>query len=483
MATMLATSSTMTQAQNENLKWKNGWVAQSYFAPVGGNIEAPNDYPVDRWLDHGDGLFSTDYMYAFDGHKNYLWNAGTLRSGSIRIDRPGDYRLSLFTDRYYSTGQPACDVKLAIDGSTIINSSTTFSGIEDRIAEGEAAAAAYRYREVSETKSPVFEVSEPGFYRIDFWSFCQDTNAETAIYKLSNELGNRARKNHLIGVLKTEWRLDLGYGSDALVREAVQARQSMSPLKSNIAGNHGTIFDLVLESINTGFKGRITGEDVWHLEKHSPQNDFLSRTTKPMSEIAVSGWEFLGVRGDKAHIYKQTSNDRPIWRQAFQSLPFVPEYMEARKGLKLEEDGIYGISIGFDPNGYRGSNLVQGNKAVMTTGSGSSQQHLEARDENRPVSKPTKIFIERKLEDGSVRRLKIFDDALEGNRFVGEMKFINVRLPAGDYDLVLLRDAAFYEGQLARYGGYDRSNQYFKDDDIHTIRIKKPTGQNYRKIR
>lgn len=458
LSTALLTGTvTHTIAQDNKEIWKNGWVAESYFAPVGGDLEGPNDYPVDRWLDQGNGLFSTDYLYAFDGSRTYLYNAGTLRSGSINIDKPGDYRLHLFTDRYWSAGQPVCDVKLALDGSTVIDASTEFTSIETKIPEKKMISAAQKFRESSTTISPVFEVSEPGYYRIDFWSYCRDTNDKDAIYKLSNQMGNM-QTNQKFFFWNYESPLKIFYQDDPVVKDGVQLRFNISSLKSNIANSSGTVFDLALENIETGKKGRITEDSIWHLASATPEKDILRNTVLSSSELSRGDWEFVGVRGDKSFIWTQEIGNLS-WKQAFVNMPFVPEFMEARKSISLKEDGIYGIAIGYDP------------KSVLNT-----------KEPSIPVFEQTTVFIEKKSSDGSVRRLKIFDDALQGTQSVGEVTFINVRLPAGDYDIIFLRDPSSYGAQTTRYGNLTKEAILSENSNL-SIRIKEPSSNNYKILR
>ena len=110
--------------------WVQGWIAESYFAPMGVMLHNPVGDPIDVWRDSGRSFYTTDFMYAFDKDRTYIYNAGTLRHGAIRIDKIGNYRLHGYIDRYYSFGQPNCSMKLAIDGTTIFDQNYTFEKIK-----------------------------------------------------------------------------------------------------------------------------------------------------------------------------------------------------------------------------------------------------------------------------------------------------------------------------------------------------------------
>ena len=140
---------------NDDGSWVQGWIAESYFAPIGVMMHNPVGDPIDTWRDSGRSFFTTDFMYAFDQDRIYVFNAGTLRHGAIRIDKIGNYRLHGYIDRYYSFGQPNCSMKLAIDGTTIFDQNYTFEAIKPDaiITKGrdrKALADAYGYKESSE---------------------------------------------------------------------------------------------------------------------------------------------------------------------------------------------------------------------------------------------------------------------------------------------------------------------------------------------
>ena len=70
----------LAQENQENVEWQKGWVAQSFQAPIGVDMPRPGERPIDRWIDPGNGLFSTDYLFAHSGTNTYLYNAGILRT-------------------------------------------------------------------------------------------------------------------------------------------------------------------------------------------------------------------------------------------------------------------------------------------------------------------------------------------------------------------------------------------------------------------
>ena len=460
--------------------WQNGWIAQSYFAPIGTDLPEPNGYPVDRWVDQGDGLFSTDYLYAFAGERSYLYNAGTLRTASIYVDKPGNYRFELYTDRYWSPGQPRCDVRFAVDGSTIIDAQNTFTQIDPAILKKGAIDIAQKYHEFAFTKSPVFEIIEPGFYRMDFYSYCRDVSDAASIYKLAFQYGNVQAKS--FASMSMISKANLFYGGDTLVKDGVKLREDISVLKSAIAANHGTMFDLVIENVDSGRKARVTGDDIWHKDGSSPSKTILRPSMEPQSAIAEGGWVFRGVRGKKAHVWVQESYEAPVWGQAFMNMPFTPEYLEARKKLTFSESGVQGIAISYDPMGYSAAlGHKMSNGGVFDVG-GKVERAIQEESKLKPKSEYTQMFIEKKMPDGSIRRLKIFDGHLEGSMFIGEVKFVHVNLPAGDYELVVLRDPNAYAAQAGRYG--DLTPQFvFKADSNFSLRIKEPSAESYRLIR
>lgn len=458
-------------------EWKNGWVAQSYLATLGTDLLEPEGRYIDRWLDRGNVLFSTDYLYAFEGERTYLFNAGILRTGAVYIDKPGNYRFNLYVDRYYSSGTPRCDVRFALDGTTIIDAQSQFETIQPKFLEKGEVLYAQAYKEFALTKSPVFEVVEPGFYRMDFWSFCRDIDDTMQVYKVSNELGNAKIEKSIFGSFVS--RVKLFYGGDNLTVEAVQSREKISPLKTLIADNHGTMFDIVLENVDSGRKGRVKGENIWHKREFSPENDILRPQMSPVNILADDKWVFRGVRGRNDFVYLQETHSDAVWAQAYQNMPFVPEYMEARKKISLTESGVHTIALGFDPQAQQaqlGANFaesyVAGQKFNILS------LNLEP---NKPVSEYSQIYLEKMMSDGSIRRLKLFEGELYGSRGVGELKFIDINLPEGDYEIVILRDTKAYEMAVDRYGAMS-TDVFFKSNSYVSFRIKQPSDDGFQLV-
>src|SRR6056297_172855 len=78
-AGILSAETSLNQSASEDaVKWEKGWIAQSFVTPIGEDMPRPGDRPLTTWLDTGNGLFSTDYLFAHSGDKNYIFNVGIL---------------------------------------------------------------------------------------------------------------------------------------------------------------------------------------------------------------------------------------------------------------------------------------------------------------------------------------------------------------------------------------------------------------------
>ncbi|SDY84452.1 hypothetical protein [Citreimonas salinaria] len=421
-----------------------GWIAQSYAIKIGGDAPTPTDLLLNTWVDSGRGLITTDYLFAFDSDRSYIFNAGILRSGALRIQEPGAYRLHVYLDRFLGTGEPECRARVAIDGSTIIDSSAAFEMHSGGGVSATQAAKdqARNFHQSQRAESPVFRVSEPGYYRMDFWSVCRDLNDKQAAFNLTNELGNRIEKRGLFGT-KLQ-RLTTFYDGDGQITAVQKHRYETNPVKQVIAENHGTMFDLVLENVVTGERGRLSGDNIWHNRAHAPDERLEYQSLKPMDEgdFEASKWVFTGIRGDLSARYEQSSGYSPRFQTAAQQMPFVPSQVEARKRLKIEQAGVYEMAIGYEPE-MSAKDFLAGN------GYGARGGRAITREQSEPVA----LFMEKHLEDGRVSRLKIFEGTLKGTNFIGEIRFLNVALKAGEYDLVVTRNLS--QIKRDRYGTVD----------------------------
>lgn len=438
------------QDAGQDTSWERGWIAQSYGVPIGADAPKPGDLLLNTWLDSGRGLFTTDYLFAFSSQRTYIFNAGILRSGAIRIDQPGTYRLHVFLDRFLGHGQPECRARIALDGATVIDSS---AGFEQRDASGissnnAAIMEARRFHESQQAASPVLQVTEPGYYRIDFWSFCRDLNDKQAAYNLSNELGNRVEKRGVFGT--STRRVQSFYSGDSQVLSMQNHRMQTNPIKQVIAENHSTMFDLVLENIETGEKGRINGQNIWHNKSFSPSDRLEYDSLPPQGQVSFtsSPWVFTGIRGELSGQYVQDAGYSPAFRTAASRMPFVPGQIEARKRISISRAGTYDVALGYEP-------LMTSSAFLTSRGNiGRGGQVIV-----HPESEPVAIFIEKKMDDGRHMRLKMFEGALVGSNLVGEIRFMKINFEEGDYDIVITRDSG-RSVVRNRYGDVDMSASF-----------------------
>lgn len=450
-----ASGGASVEAAGEQVEWQKGWIAQSFDAPIGVDLPRPGERPIDRWIDPGNGLFSTDYLFAHSGTNTYLYNAGILRTGSLKVTKPGSYRINGFMDRYISFGAPQCRMRLALDGVTIIDNKETFKdfgGQKDGKPQGAAIAQNQRstagsYKESSGFTSPVFEITEPGMYRLDFWSVCRDIDNTNAIYKLANEQGLRTTGRSCGRGICTD-RIKTFYDNDSLALAAARYREGVNPLKQAIAENHGTLFDFTLENMDSGRIARITGDSIYHNKAHAPANrlGITSVTTDAM--IPTSPWYFTAIRGDMKSTVVQGVNTFPQFGDMVEKFEFLPTFMEARKRIRLGENGLYGFSFGYEP--------------------------LRDQSINEPKSEATDIYLEGTTPDGKRVRIKLMSDTMKGMFKVGELKFMYFNLPAGEYDFVFLRDVNKIERD--RYGNI--ISDPMKNSNI-AIRIKTPSSERF----
>ena len=257
----------------------------------------PTDLYLNRWLDSGKGLFTTDYLFAFDSQRTYIFNAGILRSGG-NPDRParGVPSASLPGSIPGIRTAGVSRARISLDGTTIIDSSAAMAQRDSGAVAANRAAIkeAQSFHQSQHATSSVIRVTEPGYYRIDFWSVCRDLNDKQATYNLTNELGNRVEKR---GIFSTRMqRLESFYNGDSQVTAVQKHRYETNPVKQVIAENHSTMFDLVLENVETGEKGRVNGDNIWHNADYSPVEKLEYQAVMPTGEGAFesSDWVFTG---------------------------------------------------------------------------------------------------------------------------------------------------------------------------------------------
>ena len=449
----------LAQETSNTVEWQKGWVAQSFQAPIGVDMPRPGERPIDRWIDPGNGLFSTDYLFAHSGTNTYLYNAGILRTGSLKISKPGAYRIHGYMDRYISFGAPQCRMRLALDGVTIIDNKETFKdfgGQKEGRAQGafidqKDVARAGGYKESSGYTSPVFEISEPGLYRLDFWSVCRDIDNTNAIYKLANEEGMKTTGRSCGRGICYD-RVKSFYDNDSLAIAAAQYRNSINPLKQAIAENHGTLFDFTLENMDSGRIARITGDSIYHNKYHAPKNRLGITAVTLDAMIPSSPWYFTALRGEQKATVPQQGFGFPQFGDMVEKFEFLPTFMEARKRIRLEEDGLYGFSFGYEP--------------------------LKDTSVSTPKSEPTDIYLEGTTAEGKRVRIKLLSDSLKGMFRVGEIRFMYFNLPAGEYDFVFLRDVNKIERD--RYG--KMISDPMENSNI-AIRIKTPSSERFEIIK
>lgn len=434
------TSPVLGGGEGEGVVWQRGWIAQSFALAVGTDAPKPTPLLLSTWHDSGAGLISTDYLFAYDGQRTFIFNAGILRTGAIRISQPGKYRMHVYIDRFLGHGQPECRARLAIDGTTVLDSAGAFSKRELRELGADEAQHAI---------TPVFQVDEPGYYRLDFWSVCRDLNDKQAAYKLSNELGVFEEKR---GIFSTKLvRQHPEYGDDSQLVAVQEHRRKTNPIKQVISENHGTVYDLVLENMITGEKGRITGETIYHDAAHTPSEKLEFQSVKPAGQGAfeASPWLFTGIRGDMSARWTQDAGYSPAFGSAAAAMPFHPSQVEARKRLTIKEAGTFDIAIGYEPE--MSASAFQTRTARVGHG---GQQQLW-----RPKSEPIAIFLEKRIDGGRVRRLKLYEDVLVGSNHVGEVEFMKINLQEGEYDIVITRNG---EGTTTRgrYGDIEHGNSF-----------------------
>lgn len=448
-------------------EWTRGWIAQSYAVKVGGDAPKPTDLLLNTWLDTGKGLFTTDYLFAFDSQRTFIFNAGILRSGALKIEQPGTYRLHIYSDRYLGSGTPECRARVALDGATVLDSTAKFTERKSGSLAANEVTEARQFHEAQQGASPVLQVTEPGYYRIDFWSVCRDLNAKQAVYNLSNELGNRKEKAGMFG--SKLWRVESFYNGDAQVLEAQKHRMNTNSIKQIIAENHSTMFDLVLENLVTGEKGRINGQNIWHQSSHSPVERLEFQALSPSGEgsFTASPWVFTGIRGDLKASYVQESGYSPAFRTAATRMPFVVNQLEARKRITISEAGKYDIALGYEPK-MSASDFMTDKKRGPRGGQVMTN----------PESERLAIFIERRLADGRVKRLKLYEGVLIGSNLVGELEFMRINFQEGDYDLAITKSAASIV--RGRYGDIDIAKSFTNSQ--MSLRMKRIDEAGFRLV-
>ena len=139
-------------------------------------------------------------------------------------------------------------------------------------------------------------------------------------------------------------------------------------------------------------------------------------------------------------------------------MPFLPSQIEGRKRLEIKESGTYDLALAYEPKMSSGEFLT-GRK----NGSRHGQRIV------RPTSEPLVMFLEKRLEDGKVKRLKVFEGRLVGSNFVGEIRFLKVTLAEGSYDFVVSRNLLGVERD--RYGDIKVSD--LVSDSQMSIRMKR----------
>ena len=485
--------------------WTNGWIAQSYFAETVEDALVPNDSMLmDRWLDHGEGIWSTDHLHAFDSEKTYLYSAAHLRSAAIKIDKPGRYRLRLHTDRYDSKGQQKCLTRVAIDGSTIIDEDTTFRNLGGRVLE--SSVVGNRYFETKMSASPVLDITSGGMYRLDFYSFCRDIDNQMEIYKNAFHYGNlNVRKSGFLS--QTVEQANSYYGGSSKLRGANDARMLRNPIKQSIANNHGTIFEFVLENVDTEERRPFGPDDFWHLKKDTPEKKLLRSTMSPPSTVSLAheNWVFWGYKDrlTNNYSYEQPFGINPNWASAVAAMtPFVQgslDYIEAARKIYIPEAGVWGIAVGYEPSAFsmdKAQTYAEGQSSLVALGTLAASKSLKQELIERPVSEHIDLQIQKELPaeyceqakadwqvDGSCTiSIPLINEQLMGAQQIGELKINWINLPKGEFKLVQKRNVKELVPYRDERMGTINVTSIFSNGG-YSLFLKGPSDMSFKKLR
>ena len=279
-------------------------------------------------------------------------------------------------------------LKLAFDGTTILDESYTFKHIKAKSITGKRGKVmrkinqARNYKESSENMgskipdvpqhqmrkedrlaqaearllnddggagaSSIVEITQPGYYNLNHYLFCKDVKDAQQLFNNANiyglVAGRKLNRMEMIMSGKThEWfGWDLDYKGDKILADGFQIRRNINAIKANIAENFGTFGDLVIENLDSGKLARLTGENIFHKKEFTPKKDILRPTIAPQSAIRASNWMFRGSRGNKVETYIQEGHDAPMFVQAAQSFSFHPTRLQARKRIFFLRQAIMG---------------------------------------------------------------------------------------------------------------------------------------------
>lgn len=493
-------------------KWANGWIAQSYLAETVDDANVPNDSMLmDRWLDHNNGIWSTDHLFAFDSARSYLYSAAILRSAAIKIDKPGRYRLRLYTDRFDSKGQQACLRRVAIDGATVIDEDTPMRNLGARLMKG--VSDANRYHESQLSASPVMDIQQAGMYRIDFYSFCRDVSNQMEIFKYAFQYGNLTAGSCGMSATRTLFDVCIKrgvsfYGGNDLLRSENETRFGVSPLKTAISNNHGTVFQFALENMDSEKIRPLTRDDFWHLKTDTPpKNPFKKEMKAPkVVRLASETWRFWAYRDRLTNNYsfEQPEGAIPRWASAMAAVtPMIglPDYMVAERKIVIPEDGIWGIAVGYEPSDFtmKDNNLYnskEGKRVFIGFGVMAEIARFKKEAQKRPVSEYIDFAIHKELpieqcaanniptnKNGSCSiNIPLVDGYMTGAMSIGQLKVNWINLPAGEYKLVQKRNLEDIQPYVDDRNGTVNATSIASNSG-YSIFLKGPSDESFYKIR